>query len=89
VNTNQVGDNGLGTGFNMLRLNQPGAGTHTLSLEGNKYVEIIIQNNRAGLYGGQYNSSSPLTNNRNGREQHAFHMHGECNIPLRAIQHQQ
>lgn len=39
-------------------------------------VEIILQNNRAGAFGGEYNSSSPLTSARNFREQHAFHMHG-------------
>lgn len=72
----QVADNSMPNGYNMLNLNQPGAGTHTLSLQGNKMIEIVVQNNRAGAYGGQYNSSSSLTNNRNGREQHAFHLHG-------------
>lgn len=30
----------------------------------------------AGLFGGEYNTSSGLTSNRNGREQHSFHQHG-------------
>eukprot|EP00775_Hariotina_reticulata_P013380 gene13380-13507_t len=87
----QVADMALGNGFNMLDLNQPGAGTHTLSLEGKKFIEIVIQNNRAGLFGGQYNSSSPLTNNRNGREQHSFHMHaglGKALLKLNACRQQ-
>ncbi|KAF6252743.1 Cupredoxin [Scenedesmus sp. NREL 46B-D3] len=47
---------------------QPGAG---------EVVEVVIQNNRAGLNGGEYASNNDsLTNNRNGREQHSFHLHG-------------
>ncbi|KAI8468177.1 MAG: Cupredoxin [Monoraphidium minutum] len=52
------------------------AGKHVLSLELGETVEIVIVNNRAGAFGGEYNSSSPLTFPRNGREQHPFHLHG-------------
>ncbi|KAI8468179.1 MAG: Cupredoxin [Monoraphidium minutum] len=52
------------------------AGLHTLTLELDETVEIVIVNNRAGAFGGEYNSSSPLTGPRNGREQHPFHLHG-------------
>ena len=41
-----------------------------------KVVEIVIQNNRAGEFGGEYASNNSLTNPRNGREQHPFHLHG-------------
>lgn len=40
-------------------------------------LELVFQNNRAGAFGGEMNSSDPnLTTNRQGREQHPLHMHG-------------
>jgi hypothetical protein len=61
----------------VLNLGKPGAASHVLSLKPGEVVEIVIQNNRAGLFGGQYASNNDsLTNNRNGREQHSFHLHG-------------
>lgn len=61
----------------VLQLGRPGAATHTISLRRGELVEIVIQNDRAGLYGGEYASANDtLTNKRNGREQHSFHLHG-------------
>jgi hypothetical protein len=54
----------------------PSAATHVLTVQPGQIVEIVIQNDRAGFLGGEYNSSSPLTSARNGREQHSFHLHG-------------
>ncbi|KAF8065871.1 L-ascorbate oxidase [Scenedesmus sp. PABB004] len=55
---------------------KPGAGTHVLTVKRGEVVEIVIQNLRAGANGGEYNTTSPLTSARNGREQHSFHTHG-------------
>lgn len=61
----------------VIKLGKPGAASHVLSLRPGEMVEIVIQNNRAGFNGGQYASANEsLTNNRNGREQHSFHLHG-------------
>lgn len=59
-----------------IQLGKPSAGTHVLTVQPGQMIEIVIQNARAGLGGGEYNSSSPLTSARNGREQHSFHLHG-------------
>lgn len=61
----------------LLDLGKPGAATHTITLPRGALVEIVIENNRAGAFGGEYASKNDsLTNNRNGREQHSFHLHG-------------
>lgn len=60
----------------VIELGKPGAGTHVMTLQPGEVVELVVQNNRAGLFGGEYNTSSTLTSNRNGREQHSFHLHG-------------
>jgi hypothetical protein len=61
----------------LIKLDKPGAASHVLSLKRGEVVEIVIQNNRGGFNGGEYASNNDtLTNNRNGREQHSFHLHG-------------
>jgi hypothetical protein len=40
-----------------------------------KVIELVLQNNRAGAFGGEYGSAG-ITFNRTGREQHPFHLHG-------------
>ena len=39
-------------------------------------VEIVVQNVRGGANGGEYPSSNPTMANRQGGDQHPFHMHG-------------
>jgi L-ascorbate oxidase len=39
-------------------------------------IEFVVQNNRAGRFGGEYNSTNNITSARGGREQHPFHLHG-------------
>lgn len=60
----------------LLQAKTPKAGLHLLTLDVGKAVEIVIQSDRAGAFGGEYNSSAPITSNRNGREQRPFHLHG-------------
>lgn len=73
--------------FRVMELNGPNAktlidakvpkvGLHSLTVPPNKVVEIVLQNNRAGAYGGEYGTAG-LTFNRTGREQHPFHLHGQ------------
>jgi hypothetical protein len=52
------------------------AATHVITLSEGEVVEVVLQGMRAGAAGGEYNSSSNVTSNRNGREQHPFHLHG-------------
>jgi hypothetical protein len=59
-----------------IKLNTPSAGTHVLTVQPGKIIEIVIQNDRAGYLGGEYTSGDKLTSGRNGREQHSFHLHG-------------
>lgn len=59
-----------------IKLGTPSAATHVLTVQPGEVVEIVIQNDRAGLFGGEYASNSSLTSARNGREQHSFHLHG-------------
>jgi hypothetical protein len=59
-----------------IKLGKPSAATHVLTVQPGEVVEIVIQNDRAGLFGGEYASNSTLTSARNGREQHSFHLHG-------------
>lgn len=59
-----------------IKLGMPSAATHVLTVQPGEVVEIVIQNDRAGLFGGEYASNSSLTSARNGREQHSFHLHG-------------
>lgn len=77
---------GNGSSFKVLEVNSDGglslvkakklkAGLHTLTLGLGKVVEIVLQNNRAGAFGGEYGNTT-LTMNRNGLEQHPFHLHG-------------
>lgn len=49
-----------------------------LHLPAGQTVELILQNQRAGAFGGEYNTSAPLTSARNGVEQHPFHLHGQA-----------
>ena len=59
-----------------IKLGTPSAATHVLTVQPGQMIEVVIQNDRAGFMGGEYNSSSGLTSARNGREQHSFHLHG-------------
>jgi len=52
----------------------PKYATHTYNLKMGDVVEIIVQNNRAGAFGGEYGVGG--TTNRVGREQHPLHLHG-------------
>ena len=60
----------------LLNAATPKAGLHAMTLRLGEVVEVVLQNNRAGAYGGEYNTTSPLTSARNGCEQHPFHRHG-------------
>lgn len=72
----QVIDDASANKDTVINLGKPGVANHVLTLQPGEVVELVIQNNRAGLFGGEYNTSSALTSNRNGREQHSFHLHG-------------
>jgi len=60
----------------MLALLATQAGAHIITIKTGLAYEFVLQNNRAGAFGGEYNSSDATTNNRAGSEQHPFHMHG-------------
>jgi L-ascorbate oxidase len=72
----QVIDDASDNKDTVINLGKPGAANHVLTLQPGEVVELVIQNDRAGLFGGEYNTSAALTSNRNGREQHSFHLHG-------------
>lgn len=72
----QVVDEATASKDVFIKLGTPSAATHVLTVQPGEVVEIVIQNDRAGLFGGEYASNSTLTSARNGREQHSFHLHG-------------
>jgi hypothetical protein len=74
----QVVDSASPNSDTVIKIGKPGAASHIITLKPGEMYEIVIQNDRAGLYGGEYASGSPLTSARNGREQHSFHLHGAC-----------
>lgn len=60
----------------LVQLGKPGVATHVLSATPGQVIEIVVQNNRAGAFGGEYGPVNGSTTGRNGREQHPFHLHG-------------
>lgn len=83
----QIVDAASSNADTFLKLGVPSAGTHVLTVQPGEMIEIVIQNDRAGLLGGEYASNSTLTSARNGREQHSFHLHGYhfWQVRMRAI----
>jgi FtsP/CotA-like multicopper oxidase with cupredoxin domain len=68
----------------LIRMQTPRSGLHVLSLPRlGESVEIVLQNERGGAYGGEYGEKDPTKNpaaglvaNRTGLEQHPMHLHG-------------